>query len=196
MKVKEIMFVRQIGITILLMAGLGGCVSVPSGPSVMVLPGSNKSFDQFRADDMDCRVYANQQANGVTPSQSAADSGVASAAVGTVVGAAAGAALNGSQGAASGAGIGLLFGSLFGVESASVSQYGGQRRYDYSYQQCMYAKGHKVPVAMRGLVEPRPAALPNAAPAPVAPPVASPPSGPAIAYPPPGTPPPQPWQLR
>src|SRR6266704_3177461 len=33
---------------------LGACVSVPSGPSVMVLPGTGKSFDQFRADDMNC----------------------------------------------------------------------------------------------------------------------------------------------
>ena len=30
---------------------LTGCVTIPTGPSVMVLPGSGKSFDQFRLDD-------------------------------------------------------------------------------------------------------------------------------------------------
>ena len=30
---------------------LAACASVPSGPSVMALPGSNKSFDQFRSDE-------------------------------------------------------------------------------------------------------------------------------------------------
>ena len=39
---------------------LGGCVSMPSGPSMMVLPGTGKSFDQFRADDADCRELRGQ----------------------------------------------------------------------------------------------------------------------------------------
>ena len=34
---------------------LGACVTVPSGPSMMSLPGTGKSFDQFRADDFECR---------------------------------------------------------------------------------------------------------------------------------------------
>ena len=33
------------------LALLAGCASLPSGPSVMSLPGSRKNFDEFRADD-------------------------------------------------------------------------------------------------------------------------------------------------
>ena len=41
---------------------LGACAAVPpSGPSVMVLPGSNKSLDEFQGDDAACRQWAVQQ---------------------------------------------------------------------------------------------------------------------------------------
>lgn len=40
---------------------LSACVSVPSGPSVMTLPGSGKSFDEFRSDDYQCRQFAYEQ---------------------------------------------------------------------------------------------------------------------------------------
>ena len=46
---------------------LGACVSVPTGPGVMVLPGTGKSFDQYRADDMECRQFASSQVGGNTP---------------------------------------------------------------------------------------------------------------------------------
>ena len=57
----------------------------------MVLPGTNKNFDQFRFDDGECRQYASYQVGGATAEDASVDSGVRSAAVGTVVGAAAGA---------------------------------------------------------------------------------------------------------
>ena len=127
---------------------LGACMTVPAGPSVTTLPGTGRSFDQFRADDAECRQFASAQVGGTTPNQAAADSGVASAVVGAVVGAAAGAALGGgSHGAAVGAGTGLLVGSLAGTGAAGASAHSVQRRYDASYVQCMYAKGHKVPVS-------------------------------------------------
>src|ERR1700704_5098541 len=90
---------------------LGACVSMPKGPSVMVLPGSGKSFDQFRYDDVECRQFADFQIGGGSPSDAAADSVAKSAVVGTAIGAAAGAALGGRSGAAAGAGGGLLIGS-------------------------------------------------------------------------------------
>src|SRR5712664_1083560 len=34
------------------------CASMPTGPSVMVLPGTGKSFEQFRAEDARCRQAA------------------------------------------------------------------------------------------------------------------------------------------
>ena len=76
---------------------VAGCETVPPaamGPSVLVLPGSTKTFDQFRADDVECKNYATTQITG--------DSNI----------------------------------SL-------------QRRYDYAYQQCMYARGHQVPGSVR-----------------------------------------------
>jgi len=128
---------------------LSACVTTPTGPSGMALPGTGKSFDQFRFDDAECRQFASGQVGGTTPNQAAGDSGVKSAVVGTVIGAAAGAAIDGGHGAAAGAGAGLLVGALAGTGAAEGSAYGVQRRYDAGYMQCMYAKGHKIPVSGR-----------------------------------------------
>jgi hypothetical protein len=125
---------------------LGACTVMPAGPSVMVLPGTGRNVESFRTDDIACRDYAYVQIGGRTAQEAANQSAVASAAVGTAVGAAAGAAFGGSQGAAIGAGTGLLFGSAVGASTATASGYGSQRQYDNAYIQCMYAKGHRVPV--------------------------------------------------
>ena len=77
--------------TLVLCGALGACATYPTGPSMMALPGSGASFDQFRADDYQCQSYAQQTLGINSPQQSASDSGVNSAAVGTAVGAAAGA---------------------------------------------------------------------------------------------------------
>lgn len=126
---------------------LAGCTTIPTGPSMLVLPGTGRSFEDFRADESLCRQYAQEQVSGVTPGQAAVESGVKSAAVGALIGAAAGAAINGGRGAGVGAGAGLLFGSAAGAEAANASGYGAQRRYDNGYIQCMYARGHRVPVS-------------------------------------------------
>lgn len=127
---------------------LSACAVMPEGPSVMVLPGTGKSFDQFRGDDFSCRGYAQSQL-GASPGQASVDSGVRSAALGTALGAVAGAAIDGSHGAGVGAGTGLAFGALAGVGAGDSSAYALQQRYDFAYQQCMYANGHRVPVAGR-----------------------------------------------
>jgi hypothetical protein len=87
---------------------LAACASVPTGPTVPVLPGTGKSFDQFHADDAMCQQFA----------------------MGEVTGARAGAAM------------------------APASTYVMQRKYDFSYIQCMYAKGHRVPVLGPMAVQP------------------------------------------
>lgn len=131
----------------LIMLMLTGCTTLPTGPAVLVLPGSGKSFDQFRLEDAYCRQYAFGQVGGVAPSRAASTSGVGSAVAGTALGAAAGAAFGGGEGAAIGAGSGLLAGSLMGTEAARSSGYEAQERYDMSYIQCMYAHGNRVPVS-------------------------------------------------
>jgi outer membrane lipoprotein SlyB len=123
------------------------CASLPNGPSVMVLPGTGLSFDQFRNDDTICQQYAFSHVGGTTANQAAMNSGVTSAAAGTALGAAAGAAIGGGSGAAIGAGSGLVAGSIAGTGAASSSMYEVQQRYDIAYIQCMYAKGHQVPVS-------------------------------------------------
>jgi len=121
------------------------CVHIPSGPSVLVLPGSGKTFEQFRNDDYLCKQYAAEQVSGRTPRQAAITSGMESAALGAALGAAAGVAIGGGEGAAIGAGTGLLAGALGGSSSAQTSGYLGQQRYDMGYLQCMYANGHRIP---------------------------------------------------
>lgn len=150
---------------------LGACATVPNGPSAMALPGTGKSFDQFRYDDATCRQFSYEQIGGTTANQASNDSFARSAAVGTALGAAVGAAAGGGQGAGVGAATGLLVGSMVGVDEANVSSYGTQRRYDNAYIQCMYAKGHRVPVSGRMMSQHPPAYYP-------------PPTAPA-AYPPP-----------
>ncbi|MGU7783611.1 hypothetical protein [Burkholderia sp. PU8-34] len=142
---KAIRYVRWPALAVL--AGLvSACAYVPTGPTVMALPGTGKSFDQFRVDDANCRQYAFQQSGGVTAGQASTASAVGSAAVGTAIGAAAGAAFGGGRGAAVGAGAGLLGGSVVGAGAAQGSAYEVQRSYDYAYLQCMYATGNRVPM--------------------------------------------------
>ncbi|MDX9994498.1 MAG: glycine zipper family protein [Rhodocyclaceae bacterium] len=126
---------------------LAGCASVPTGPDVMVLPGTGKSFDEFRTDDMVCRDFAYRQVGGKAGEEAATSAAVRNAAIGTAVGAVAGAVIGGRDAAGVGAGTGLIIGSVSGAEASRGGIYGNQRRYDNAYVQCMYAKGHRVPVS-------------------------------------------------
>jgi hypothetical protein len=105
---------------------LAGCATTPDGPGVMVLPGSTRSFDQFRADDGECRQYASAQ----------------------------------------------IAGKGGGNEGTTV-----QQRYDFAYQQCMYARGHQIPVA-RGSF-PRQTGAKTVPPPPPPPPAGTPPPPPS-----------------
>jgi hypothetical protein len=136
---------RTFKYTILVTAlALTACTTVPTSPSVAVMPGNGKSFDQFNQDDVVCRQYAYNQNAGAA--QAGNDKAVESGVVGTLIGAAAGAAIGGRNGAAVGAGGGLLLGSAAGANSSQYAGYSAQRRYDISYEQCMYTKGNSVPV--------------------------------------------------
>ena len=161
---------------------LGACTTIPTGPSVMAMPGSTKNFDQFRSDDANCRQFALSQIGGATANETAIESGMKSAAVGATVGALAGAAMGGHQGAGVGAGMGLLVGGAAGAGAGQTSGYSSQHRYDNAYVQCMYAKGQRVPVS--GQLTSAPARPADPPPAVYAPPPPPPPRG----YPPPPPP--------
>ena len=122
---------------------LAGCVAVPVGPTVAVMPAPGKPFDIFVGEERECRAYA-EQAIGLMPGQ-ANQNAVASAVVGTAVGAAAGGLIGGDEGAAAGAGVGLLAGTASGTSWSAYASADAQWRYDIAYQQCMYAKGNQLP---------------------------------------------------
>jgi len=121
--------VKKIALSLVVL--LAGCASTPSGPGVLVLPGSGKSFDQFRADEQECRQYAQAQIAGGTD------------------------------------------GSLAGAGPSEPSGRTLQQRYDFGYQQCMYAKGHKIPMARHDADR----YSPRSTPPPPPPPAGKPPAG-------------------
>jgi len=128
---------------------VGGCATLPTGPSVTVLPAPGKSFDTFRSEDVTCRQWAKQQL-GTTPQQAYESNVATGAAVGTAVGAGLGAAVGSTsghagEGAVIGAVGGLLVGSSAGSNAGQVSGREAQRRYDNAYVQCMYSYGNQVP---------------------------------------------------
>jgi len=128
---------------------LAACASAPKGPGVMALAGTGKTPEQFRDDDWFCRNFADDHVGGAAPSEVANASTAKGAVAGTVAGAGLGAAFGGASGAGVGAGFGLLVGLAVGVSAGESSARAIQQRYDQAYVQCMYAKGHKVPVAGR-----------------------------------------------
>jgi len=143
------MCVRKIS-SLMVMLAFAGCATLPSGPSVRVLPGDGKSFEQFQYDDAVCRQWAEQQSGNAqaTANQNTATGAVAGTLIGAGLGAAIGAATgNAGTGAAIGAGSGLLVGTASGASAGQASGMEVQRRYDIAYQQCMYSKGNKVPGA-------------------------------------------------
>ena len=128
---------------------LSACAVTPSAPTVMVLPGAEKTPPQFQADILSCQQQAQAY---VAPQTDAANNQAAAAAVvGTAIGAAVG-AMSGSgyyyyprNAAVWGAGTGLLFGSTMAAGQSQASSYSLQRRYDIAYMQCMYQLGNVVP---------------------------------------------------
>ena len=135
-------------VSFLLVVMLTGCATVPTGPSVMVLPAPGKPFEEFRAEDAHCKWWASQQ-SGLSAQETVNQNTVTGAVVGTVIGAGLGAAIgaisgNPGMGAAVGAGSGLLGGTISGASAGQGYAWEAQRRYDIAYQQCMYSKGNQV----------------------------------------------------
>ena len=183
---------RWAAVPALAAVAFGACATVPSGPSVMVLPGQSKSFEQFQVDDAACRQWAMQQM-GVAPG-SANSNTYTGATVGTLLGAGVGAAIgaaagNPALGAAVGAGTGLFGGTVTGANASYASQGSAQQSYDFAYQQCMYAKGNQIPARVGSS---RQSYTPPPPPPPPPPASATPVTNGTIPPPPAGPPPPPP----
>jgi len=127
-------------------AALCGCTTLPSGPSIAVMPGPHKPFEVFQADDAICRDFAGQRI-GINPTTNEQDRVVGGAVAGAALGAIAGAVIGQGDGEAigTGAGVGALMGTAAGANQGAYDSYQLQERYDISYMQCMYSKGNQVP---------------------------------------------------
>ena len=137
------------GIIFLALLVLGGCATLPTGPSVLVLPAPGKPFEQFQIEDMTCRQWAEHQI-GMSAQEITNQNTATGAVVGTAIGAGAGALIGAASGhpgagAAIGAGSGLLVGTASGANAGQVYGLEAQRRYDHAYVQCMYANGNQIP---------------------------------------------------
>jgi len=72
--------------------------------------------------------------------------------------------------------FGLAGGSLVGADTAYASGHSTQQRYDFAYQQCMYARGHQIPMARGSMPRQQPR---STAATPPPPPAGTPPAPPA-----------------
>lgn len=137
------------GLALCWLSTVCACATIPSGPSVLVLPAQGKPFEQFQIDDTLCRQWAGRQV-GMSTQDVTNQNTATGAVVGTVIGAGAGALMGAASGdagagAAIGAGSGLLVGTAAGSGAGQAYGQGTQQQYDYAYVQCMYAKGNQIP---------------------------------------------------
>lgn len=122
---------------------LGACAPTVMAPTVPVMPGPNKPFPQFTADQQTCQGYANSQ---TAPLAAQANSqALGGALLTTALGAGLGAAVGGGRGAAIGAASGALVGGGMAAQGSSLAGMSIQQQYDIYYAQCMYARGNQVP---------------------------------------------------
>lgn len=134
---------------------LAACGSAPVGPTVTVLPGRDRSFEQFARDDPQCRAYAAHSA-GIPGHEAEARAAASTMAAGAAIGALAGAVVGGHHDAATGAVAGAAVGAAVAAGDRRAAAADTQRRYDIAYQQCMHAKGHQVPGAGPAAAPPAP----------------------------------------
>jgi hypothetical protein len=134
---------------LLLLVTTTGCATIPTGPTLAVMPAPGKPFEVFVTDDTVCRQFAEHQ-TGASPETAAAEKTVGGAAIGTAAGALAGAAIGAAAGhpgvgAGVGAGTGLLAGTAAGANAGYGAGFTLQQQYNIAYEQCMYAKGNQIP---------------------------------------------------
>ena len=122
---------------------LTGCAPTVMAPTVPVMPGPNKPFDQFTADQQICQNYANAQTAPL--SAQANNQALGGALLTTALGAGLGAAVGGGRGAAIGAASGALVGGAAGAQGSSIAGMNIRQQFNIFYSQCMFARGNQVP---------------------------------------------------
>ncbi len=134
-------------------AGLGGmmiaavaltaCAPTVMAPTVPVMPGPNKPFNQFSADQQTCQAYANSQTAPLAAQVN--NQAFGTALFTTALGAGLGAAVGGGRGAAIGAASGAVVGGSMAAQGSALAGMSIQQQYDIYYSQCMYARGNQIP---------------------------------------------------
>jgi len=120
---------------------LEGCVTTPSGPTIPVMPGRDKSFSQFQDDQYYCERYAHDRVAGHV--DAANDEIARNTVIGTALGAALGAAIGGdTRGAVAGGAAGAAVGAT--TAGPGHKQYSAQRQYNIAYAQCMKYRGNRI----------------------------------------------------
>jgi uncharacterized protein YcfJ len=137
------MRVGALGVAVIAMIALAACAPTVMAPTVPVMPGANKSFEQFAFEQQTCQAYANSQTAPLAAQ--ANNQAIGGALITTALGAGLGAAIGGGQGAAIGAASGALFGGAAGAHGSSFAGMSIQQQYDIYYAQCMQAHGNQVP---------------------------------------------------
>jgi outer membrane lipoprotein SlyB len=143
-------FDPRIAGAVALTVSLAACVTAPTASTVPVIPGKNKSFEAFAADQTLCQQYATAQ---TAPQAAAANNqAVGTALLTTALGAGLGAAVGGGgwhgnagRGAGIGAAGGAVAGTALGAGQAGFAQMSLQQQFDVMYGECMYAHGNQVP---------------------------------------------------
>ncbi len=92
-------------VTSIILLTMSGCTSIPTGPSVMVLPGNGLSLEHFSNDHIICQQFATRQVSGTSNQNSNTNAA---------------------------------------PSTSSTNE--DQLHYDMAYIQCMYVKGHQIPV--------------------------------------------------
>jgi hypothetical protein len=129
---------RIVGVLAVTVA-LGACVVPPMAPTIAVVPGPNKQFSAFAADQAMCQQYAAGQT--APQAYAATNQAVGTALLATGLGA----AIGGGHGAGIGAASGAVFGTAVGAGGAGFAQLSLQQQYDALYAQCMSAQGNQLP---------------------------------------------------
>lgn len=132
--------VQKAAISLPVLMLLAGCVTVPDGPTIPVMPGQGKSLQAFDQDEQQCEDYAHDKVAGQV--KNANDRQARNTVLGAIIGTGIGAAVGNTKGAIVGGSAGALIGS--DTAEPGYHQYSAQRRYDMAYAQCMESKGDQV----------------------------------------------------
>src|ERR1700728_4078208 len=122
---------RGLGAAMVAAIALTGCAPTVMAPTVPVMPGQNKPFDKFTADEQACEGYANAQTAPL--SQQANNQALGGALLTTALGAGLGAAIGGGRGAAIGAASGAVVGGAAGAQGSSIAGMNIQQQYNIYY---------------------------------------------------------------